>query len=106
MNTLLKRTTSSRRILTEALEARENLFGDRHVDTLSCMNNLAWLLRNMGVLEESEALFERALAGRREALGEEHKDTLTSMSCLASALQTRGKLEEAEVLSRLSLAGV
>jgi hypothetical protein len=81
---------ASRAVQEEVLTGRQQLFGERHPDTLTSMNNLAATLGTLGDLVGARALQERVLAVRREVLGERHPDTLTSMNNLANTLQVLG----------------
>mmetsp|Transcript_9599 Transcript_9599/g.26759 ORF Transcript_9599/g.26759 Transcript_9599/m.26759 type:complete len:340 (+) Transcript_9599:1-1020(+) len=83
---------------------REQL-GPTHPDTLTSVDNLAGLLKAMGVFDEAETLYRRALEGSKRKLGSTHPDTLTSLNNLAGLLQAVGKLDEAESLYRRALKG-
>jgi tetratricopeptide (TPR) repeat protein len=87
-----------------ALEARENVLGREHPDTLSSMNNLAGVLNSQGKYEEAEAINRETLAQSEKVLGREHPDTLTSISNLALILNRQGKYKEAEGINRETLA--
>ncbi len=92
--------------LHQARELWRRVQGDDGKDTLSCVSHVAWLLRQTGKLDESEALFRQLLAARRRVLGEEHLDTARTRNDLAFVLEAQGKLEEAEDLHRAALAGL
>ncbi|KAK3690270.1 Tetratricopeptide repeat-domain-containing protein [Podospora appendiculata] len=81
----------------------EKVLGLEHPDTLTSMNNLAFVWKDQGKFEEAEQMNRRALGGREKVLGLEHPDTLTSVSNLASVLQDQGKYEEAEQMNRRAL---
>ncbi len=51
-------------LLEAALDARETLFGDDHVEVATTLHHIAALHLNQGRYKESEALFQRALAIR------------------------------------------
>jgi len=89
----------------KALLNCEILLGDTHYDTLTCVNNLAVLLKSQGKDEESEKMYRRALAGQEKMHGLTHPDTLTCVNNLALLLQDMGKLREAEKLHRRALSG-
>ena len=63
--------------LHEALEARREVHGPRHPDTLGSMINLAVLLMKQGKLAEAETMIREALEGFREVHGPRHKSTAT-----------------------------
>ena len=48
----------ARTLFEEALQARKETLGDRHPDTLRSISNMAWLLSEMGQLEEARLLFQ------------------------------------------------
>ena len=58
--------------MSEALEARRITLGNRHLSTLSSVNNLGRLLKDKGDLAAAEPLLREAMEGRREALGARH----------------------------------
>ncbi|RDW71025.1 hypothetical protein BP6252_07588 [Coleophoma cylindrospora] len=65
--------------------------GERHPDTLTSMNNLAFLLDSQGKYDEAEPIYQETLQLKKKVLGKEHPDTLTSMNNLASLLDSQGK---------------
>ena len=85
------------------LEARRNILGEVHPDTLGSMNNLASVLQAQGKHGEAEEINRRTLEARKTILGEEHPDTLASINNLAWVLQAQGKHSEAEKLNRRTL---
>jgi tetratricopeptide (TPR) repeat protein len=82
----------------EAMRANRETLGDRHEDTLSSIDDTAYLLNRLGKLEEARPLYEEALKGQRETLGDRNTDTLASISVLAMLLEEMGQLEEARPL--------
>ncbi|MEM6327813.1 MAG: tetratricopeptide repeat protein [Bacteroidota bacterium] len=89
--------------LKRALEWRESVLGPDHPDTLTSVNNLAYLLQERGDLNAAEPLYRRALDGRETVLGPDHPSTLTSVNNLAYLLRARGDLDAAGPLLRLAL---
>ena len=83
----------------------EQKLGPEHPDTLSSVNNLAFLYRAQGRYGEAEPLYQRALAAREKVLGPEHPQTLNSVNNLALLYESRGRYGEAEPLLRRALAG-
>ncbi len=77
----------------------------RHPDTLTALNNLAFLLDSKGDYSGAEPLYRRALEGRERVLGRDHPDTLTSVSNLAGLLENKGDYAGAELLYRRALEG-
>jgi serine/threonine protein kinase/predicted negative regulator of RcsB-dependent stress response len=92
--------------LQKAAALWRQLEGDEGPGALTTRAHVAWLLRQTGKLDESEALFRQVLAGRRRVLGADHLDTARTMNDLACVLEIQGKLEEAEELHRAALANL
>ncbi|RYP17412.1 hypothetical protein DL765_004542 [Monosporascus sp. GIB2] len=84
----------------KTFEQREEVLGREHPDTLSSMNELAFLLQSQGKHEEAEQMYRRTLELREAALGRKHPDTFTSMNNLAGVLREQGKYEEAKQMHR------
>ena len=57
-------------LLREALEARREVLGPKHPNTLTSVNNLGRLLQDRGDLERAEPLLREVVQGFREVLGE------------------------------------
>jgi hypothetical protein len=75
----------------EALEARREVLGDRHPDTLSSINNLGALLKDKGGLDGAQVLLAEAVAGAREVLGAEHPHTKRfefGLQCVSYCVRT------------------
>jgi tetratricopeptide (TPR) repeat protein len=79
----------------EALAIRRELLGKEHPNTLSSMNNLAYVLSDQGKYEQAEEIHRQVLRLREIVLGKEHLSTLTSMNNLAAVLSGQGKYEQA-----------
>lgn len=75
-------------IYKEVLEAE-------HPETLSSMDNLAWMYKNLNRSGEAEELEVQVSKAREKALGREHPDTLVSMGNLAITLKHQHHLEQA-----------
>lgn len=82
-----KRFPEAHSLRREALELRRRAYGDRHGDTLSAINFLAWNCRTMGNYTEAEQLYQELLELRREQHG---ADSLP----VAEALDQIGYLHE------------
>lgn len=77
------------------------MLGKEHPNTLSSMNNLAWVLVRQGNYDEAEQIHRQTLALRETVLGKEHPDTLASMNNLAVLLDYQGNYDEAkQILNR------
>ncbi|WP_221931682.1 tetratricopeptide repeat protein [Palleronia caenipelagi] len=86
-----------------ALESSERVLDAEHPDTLSSVNNLAYLYRAQGRYDAAEPLYERALESRERVLGPEHPDTLTSVNNLACLYESQGRYDEAGPLYERAL---
>ena len=99
----------------EALERHvllqsQQLRGDQHPDTLTCMHNLALTLQQQQQQQDDDDKLEEAATLQRTCLmlsykvqGPKHPDTLASMNNLAITLERQGNLDEAEALKRQAL---
>jgi len=76
----------------------------KDVNTASCLNNLAMLLKDKGDYNGAEPLYRRALAIYEKALGAQHPHTATSLNNLAELLDNKGDYNGAEPLYRRALA--
>jgi tetratricopeptide (TPR) repeat protein len=87
-----------------ALTIAEIAFGpaDRYVVT--CLNNLAQLLRATGRFAEAEPLCRRALAIAQTAFGPNDRYLVTCLNNLAEVLRAMARLTEAEPLYRQAQA--
>ncbi|XTI92812.1 purine and uridine phosphorylase [Cenococcum geophilum] len=89
--------------IEEALQARIEVLGNEHPDTLMSINDLGRVLSKQGNYKAAEEMNRRVLEGREKALGKEHPDTLTSVNNLALMLQHQGKYKAAEEMNRRAL---
>ena len=87
----------------ETLDLRSQVLGTKHRDTLTSMNNLAFVLDKLRRYGEAEPLYRETLDVRREVLGTKNPDTLTSTNNLAFVLDEQGRYGEAEPLYREAL---
>jgi tetratricopeptide (TPR) repeat protein len=86
-----------------AYNARREIFGNDHPDTLTSASNLALNLRWLGKYQRARGLDEETLTRRRRVLGEDHSDTLTSGSQLATDLLWLGDYHQARRLQNETL---
>jgi tetratricopeptide (TPR) repeat protein len=84
----------------EAMQIRQELFGEYDISTLTSMANLASISYNHGRWEEAEQLQAIIMEKRKTKLGADHPDTLNSMSNLAIIYGNQGRYEQAEQLER------
>ena len=78
-------------------EAAEQASAARRAIT---MNNLAVVYRELGKLQEAEAMQRLALQTQQQALGAQHPATANTLKNLALVLQRRGKPDEARQVAR------
>jgi len=87
-----------------ALMLSERALGPEHPQTLTSVNNLAYLLKTTGDYAAAEPLYRRALDASERVLGPEHPDTLISVNNLAALLESTGDYAAAEPLYRRALS--
>ncbi len=87
----LKHLTNAQRLFIEA-------YGEHHDNTLSVMNDLAWVHEARGELSESVELYENVLALRQMHFGEDHIETVTVKCNLGWTYARIGDLEKSEAL--------
>jgi tetratricopeptide (TPR) repeat protein len=85
-------------------ELNITLFGHTDTKTLSCVNRLAMVLRDMNRLSEAEAICVESLGTCTEILGPDHPTTQLSVEIVAFIRHSQGKSQEAEDMFRLALA--
>jgi CHAT domain-containing protein len=88
------------RLAEEALDLARKLFGPRGRQTLTSLDNLAYLYHAQGRYGEAEQLNREALLASREVLGPRHPDTITSLNNLAGLYGDQGRYGEAEPILR------
>jgi tetratricopeptide (TPR) repeat protein len=84
----------------ESLQILERILGEKHLDTLQCMGQLAWMYPWTGMVYEGVDLGHRCLELRREALGPEHPETLDGLSDLAMGYRMQNRYIISEELQR------
>ncbi|GAB7336885.1 hypothetical protein MBLNU13_g00805t2 [Cladosporium sp. NU13] len=90
--------TDAERMAKRSLEARREVLGEGHPDTLRIKGNLASTYWRQGRWGEAEKLQVEVLEKSKEVLGDGHPDTLWSMGSLASTYWRQGRWDEAEKL--------
>jgi tetratricopeptide (TPR) repeat protein len=85
------------------MKFRKTALGEEYPDTLTSMNDLAFIFYNQGKYEAAEPLYEETLRMSVKVLGKEHPDTLISMNNLALLFHGQGKYEAAEPLYKETL---
>jgi hypothetical protein len=71
----------------------EKVLGKEHPDTLTSMNNLAFLLQSQGKYDEAEPISRQILALMEKVLGKEHPDTGRSEGSSQSFRTTSSTLQ-------------
>jgi len=104
---LAGRLEEARSMLTEAVQTRRDMLGERASSTLTAINSLGALLSEMGEQAEAVELLSDACAARRATQGDTHPETLTAINNLAAHLpqETYSETRAAEELYREALAG-
>lgn len=90
----------------QALEARRELLGPDHPDSLSSLYSAAVLEKNRRRAAEAEVLAREALERRRRVSGESDIHTLRAMALLANLLEVQGRAVEAEPLGNAAVEGL
>ncbi|MGH2508611.1 MAG: tetratricopeptide repeat protein, partial [Ktedonobacteraceae bacterium] len=96
--------TIAKPLLERALAIREQQFGVEHLETATCLNDLAILYFLQGKYEQAESPYLRALHIREQQLGTEHPETAMSLHHLAKLYQDQGKYEQVESFYQRALA--
>ncbi len=76
----------------EALAFKRSQYGEHHVESLSAMANLAYLLRVQSIHDEAEDLLKRVFEGYKKKMGPNHPHTLTSMNNLAGIFKVSERI--------------
>jgi serine/threonine-protein kinase len=88
------RYTEAEPLLRECVEAAKEHLG-RHRMTAGRIDDLGWLLRDVGRYEEALALHEEALSIKHEVLGTDHKNVGITLMHMAGCLRSLDRLPEA-----------
>jgi len=79
-----------------ALQLRRSTLGEKNVDTLTTMENLADVYRLEGKYSLAEPLYTKAIEIGRRVLGEGNPNTLDSLNGMAGLYMIQGKYQLAE----------
>lgn len=90
--------TEAEKLGLQVMEAKKQMLGIEHPDTLSTMHNLALTYLKQGRWSEAEDLQLQVIEARKQILGIEHPDTLSTMHTLASIYAEQERWSEAEEL--------
>jgi len=91
------------KLYREALLVCERVYGRRHRETATCLDNLATCLRSQSLFVEATMHATRALDIRKELLGEDHVHTAASLSNVGYLYRLLGRFSEAQPLLVQSL---
>ncbi|KAJ7495148.1 hypothetical protein FB451DRAFT_1477707 [Mycena latifolia] len=94
----LRRFRQAEKLLITALEKRQTLLGDDHLDTLIAMSHLANTYHALGRAKEAEKLQAIVVNKGRGMIGEDHRYSWIGMTRLGSMYYTLGRFREAEEL--------
>ena len=75
--------------------ARKEILGEKHPDTLASLNNLANSYSDLGDYNKALELKNAVYNARKEILGEKHPDTLASLNNLANSYSDLGDYNKA-----------
>ncbi len=82
-------------LFKRAAQVREDALGPRHFHVADSINNLAFMYKGRGALDEARELFQRAYEIYRESLGEAHQKTALAINNLGSIHEDKGEYEQA-----------
>ncbi|KAL8823328.1 MAG: hypothetical protein Q9191_005959 [Dirinaria sp. TL-2023a] len=88
---------------SRSLKTREEIFGEKHPDTLWTAHNQAAILMSRFKYHECEEMLRQTMQLAENGLGKEHPFTLTSRTFLAVMLGAQGKYDKAEPIIRQTL---
>jgi hypothetical protein len=89
----------------EAPSSKELTLGNKHLDTLTTVNNLGITLQRQTQYQAAESVFYRSLSGRLHVLPLDDLDVLMSQSNLGVVFQLQGRLDEAKELHMIVYNG-
>ncbi len=90
--------SKSSKLAEQALKVAQNIWGIKHPNVASSLNNLAVSYRFQGYYKKSEFLYKQALDARKQLFGEEHESVATSLNNLAELYRHQGRYLQAEDL--------
>ena len=92
------RSDEAEKLDVQVLELRKSVLGEKHLDTITAMANLASTWWQQGRSDEAVKLQVQVLELQKSVLGEKHPNTITAMANLASTWRQQGRSDEAEKL--------
>jgi tetratricopeptide (TPR) repeat protein/CHAT domain-containing protein len=85
-------------IAEEALTLAREIWGDKHPNVATSLNNLASLYQSLNRYQEAEPLYQEALEIDRESLPPRHPDLASHLNNLAGLYESLNRYQEAELL--------
>jgi tetratricopeptide (TPR) repeat protein len=102
--THLARWAEAKQEFYDVVQAQSRLLGPEDPNVLSTRNDLGFMLRMSGNIDDGEREYREVYEIKRRVLGEENPSTLTTHSNLAMVLLFKGDLRSAEAELREILA--
>ncbi|HNB24799.1 MAG TPA: tetratricopeptide repeat protein, partial [Candidatus Melainabacteria bacterium] len=87
-------------LLIEALQIRENTFGEEHHTVSTELKNLARVYMAQERFSVAEPLIKRAISIRTKAYGRQHRRTIDALELYVSLLKKTNRFEKAEEIQR------
>ena len=72
------------------LKLAETTYGEEHVMSATCINDVATFTQAFGHFDEAEAMFERASRLQRKLLGDVHPHSIATLQNLVSLYAAKG----------------
>lgn len=96
--------SESESLLKMSLNIQERIYGSKHSETATTLNNLATLYQDQRRYAEAEMLFEQALMIHEQVLDPTHPTIKASLNNLAILYENQDRYAEAEMLFERALA--
>src|SRR5258706_75794 len=93
------------RYYERALAGEEKALGMDHPDTLTTVDNMAFVFDHQGQYDKALKYYERSLAGKEKSLGVDHPDTLATVHNMALVFRKQGHYDKALKYYERALAG-
>ena len=91
--------------MEQALAIRKKVHGEEHPDVAQSLNNLAWLLKDQGQIDDAKIMMRQAIDMVKKALGDGHRDVAYYQGKLgAILLRENPDSAEGAALSTAALA--
>jgi tetratricopeptide (TPR) repeat protein len=90
-----RRLARARTLNEEVLKIRKRVLGDDHPETLTSINNLASVYKELGMYDEADKMSLMDIEASVRKLGETHPDTIASLANMGNSLRNRKRYDEA-----------